>query len=235
MSRLVKEDFGKLCDFIRAYCIKAVADSKKSKDLLSAYHKKYLAYLIIVEELHLHVGDAAPDSVMQQSQYDFLQESCSDVGQAFFLMFHGCYKGSKLLLRSSIENFLKCVGMDKYPDLPTTKSVYEIFDKTKTVSAFVHGKEKLHSRLHNEYATLCQDVHTADKNHMASISGLSHFPSFETIEANTIVKIAQRLVSIYITVLALKYNQIYHSQKFFYKEICNETIIKEYRREVHNV
>lgn len=235
MSRLIKEDFGKLCDFIKSYSIKAVADNEESKKLLSAYHKKYLAYLVLVEELRSHVGEVMPDSVMIQSQYDFLQESCSDIGQAFFLMFHGCYKGSKLLLRSSIENFLKSIGMDEHPNLPTTKSVYEIFEKTKAISIFADDKVKLHSLLHDDYATLCKDVHTADKTHMASISALSHFPSFLMDEATTITQMVQRLVSIYVTVLALKYNRIYHLQNFLHKEICNETIIREFRKEVHNV
>ena len=235
MSRLIKEDFNKLCGFIRSYGIEAVVDNKESQGLLSAYHKKYLAYLILVENLRLHAGEGTQEGFKPQSQYDFLQESCSDVGQAFFLMFHGCYKGSKLLLRSSIENFLKFIGLDECPGLPATKSVSEIFDKTKAISVFAGNKVNLHSILHDDYATLCQDVHTADKTHMASISALSHFPNFSVDEASAITKMAQRLVSIYVTVLALKYNQIYHSQNFLHKEVCNETIVKEFKKDVHNI
>ena len=45
----------------------------------------------------------------------------------------------------------------------------------------------------------------------------------------------QRLISIYVTIMALKYNQIYHLQNFNHKEICNKAIIKEFKKEVHNI
>lgn len=235
MSRLIQEDFCKLCDFIKSYRIEGIIVNEEAKTILSTYHKKYFAYLILIEELHQHINDTTFDNYLSTPQYDFLQESCSDVGQAFFLLFHGCYKGAKLLLRSSIENYLKAIGMDENPKLPTTKSVYEVFDVTKTTKAFRGNKEKLHSQLRDEYVNLCQDVHTADKMHMSSISALSHFPCILINEASAITKMVQRLVSIYVTIIALKYNQIYHLQNFNHKEICNKAIIKEFKKEVHNI
>lgn len=208
MSRLIQEDFCKLCDFIKSYRIEGIIVNEEAKTILSTYHKKHSAYLILIEELHQHIDDTTFDNYLSTPQYDFLQESCSDVGQAFFLLFHGCYKGAKLLLRSSIENYLKAIGMDENPKLPTTKSVYEVFDVTKTTKAFRGNKEKLHSQLRDEYVNLCQDVHTADKMHMSSISALSHFPCILINEASAITKMVQRLVSIYVTIIALKYNQI---------------------------
>lgn len=230
MSRLIKEDFDKLCAFIDSYDLSDVLKCEDAKKLLSAYHKKYLAYLVLVEEIHQKVDKKDSVLKMSKKQYEYLQESCSDMGQSFFLLFHGCYKGAKLLLRSSIENFLKGSCMDEDKTLPTTKSVYEVFDKAKATSTFKGIKEKLHVQLHGEYALLCKDAHTANVTHMASITALSHFPSFLKEEAGSISKMVQKLVPIYITIIALKYNSAYHSMNYTYKDITNKEIITEYKK-----
>ena len=235
MSRLLREDFGKLCTFIKDYGLSDVLEIEDAKKLLSSFHKKYFAYLILIEEIHKKIDLNDGSITMTKEQYEYLQESCSDLGQAFFLIFHGCYKGAKLLLRSSIENFLKGSCMDEDRSLPTTKSVYEIFDKAKTTNVFMGTRGKLHSQLHGEYSSLCQDAHTADVAHMASITALKHFPSFNKKEAESISKMVQKIIPIYITAIALKYNRVYHSMSFAYKEITNVLITKEYKKEVHNI
>ena len=235
MSRLVKDDFGKLCTFIKDYGLSDVLDIEDAKKLLSFFHKKYFAYLVLIEEIHQKTVLNDGSINMSKEQYEYLQESCSDLGQAFFLVFHGCYKGVKLLLRSSIENFLKGSCMDEDRSLLTTKNVYEVFDKAKSTNVFIGTRVKLYSQLRNEYSLLCQDVHTADDSHMASITSLNHFPSFQKKEAESISKIVQKIIPIYITAIALKYNRVYHSMSFTYKEITNKLIIKEYKKEVHNI
>lgn len=235
MSRLVKEDFDKLCTFVKKYALTNVMEIEDEKKLLSSYHKKYFAYLVLIEEIHQKIVKNERCFNMLTEQYEFLQESCSDIGQAFFLLFHGCYKGAKLLLRSSIENFLKGSCMDEDNSLPKTKGVYDVFNKAKSTSVFRGKKEELHERLHNEYALLCQDVHTADVSHMASITALNHFPSFQKKEAETILKMLQKIIPIYITIIALKYNDVYHSMSYVYKDITNNEIINEYKKEVHNI
>lgn len=43
MSRLVKDDFGKLCTFIKDYELSDVLEIDDAKMLLSTFHKKYFA------------------------------------------------------------------------------------------------------------------------------------------------------------------------------------------------
>lgn len=129
MSRLIKEDFDKLCTFIKDYSLSDVLKIDDAKKLLSSFHKKYFAYLVLIEGIHHKIEQYDEVLKMSKEQYEYLQESCSDVGQAFFLTFHGCYKGAKLLLRSSIENFLKGSCLDEDKSLPSTKSVYEVLIK----------------------------------------------------------------------------------------------------------
>ena len=235
MSRLIKEDFDKLCTFIKDYSLSDVLEIDDAKKLLSSFHKKYFAYLVLIEEIHHKIEQYDEVLKMPKEQYEYLQESCSDVGQAFFLTFHGCYKGAKLLLRSSIENFLKGSCLDEDKSLPSTKSVYEVFDKARVTDTFKETKANLHMQLHNEYALLCQDVHTADVSHMASFTALNHFPSFHNEDAGNILKMVQKIIPIYITTIALKYNLAYHSISYNYKEITNKEIINDYKKEVHNI
>lgn len=235
MSRLIKEDFDKLCTFIKDYSLSDVLEIDDAKKLLSSFHKRYFAYLVLIEEIHHKIDQKDEVLKMSKEQYEYLQESCSDVGQAFFLIFHGCYKGAKLLLRSSIENFLKGSCLDEDKSLPSTKSVYEVFDKARATGTFKETKASLYAQLHNEYALLCQDVHTADVSHMASITALNHFPSFLKEDAGNILKMVQKIIPIYITIIALKYNFVYHSMNYNYKDITNKEIINEYKKEVHNI
>lgn len=231
MSRLISEDFNKLCGFITSYSLSCILENKEVVKLLSTYHKKYYGYLVFIEKLH----QAKEKNELSESQYDYLQESCSDIGQAFFLLFHGCYKGAKLLLRSSIENYLKGICLDEDSSLPKTKSVYEVFDKAKVTTVFSDIKIGLHDKIHNEYALLCKDVHTADKTHMASVSALKDFPSFDKKQADMVTKFVLRLVPIYITLLALKFNKIYHEMDPLYKEVTNKEILNDFKKKVHNV
>lgn len=231
MSRLVSEDFNKLCSFITSYSLTGILENKEVVKLLSTYHKKYYGYLVFMEKLH----QAKEENEISESQYDFLQESCSDIGQAFFLLFHGCYKGAKLLLRSSIENFLKGICLDEDPSLPKTKSVYEIFDKAKLTTVFSDVKISLHDTIHNEYALLCQDVHTADKTHMASVTALNNFPSFDKKQADIVTKFVLHLEPVYMTLLALKFNNIYHKMNPLHKEVTNKEILNDFKKSVHNV
>lgn len=46
MSRLVKEDFDKLCTFIKEYGLSDVLEIEDAKKLLSSFHKKYFASLL---------------------------------------------------------------------------------------------------------------------------------------------------------------------------------------------
>ena len=235
MSRLIKEDFDKLCTFIKDYSLSDVLEIDDAKKLLSSFHKKYFAYLVLIEEIHHKIEQYDEVLKMPKEQYEYLQESCSDVGQAFFLTFHGCYKGAKLLLRSSIENFLKGSCLDEDKSLPSTKRVYEVFDRARATGTFKETKANLYVQLHSEYALLCQDVHTADVSHMASITALNHFPSFHNKDAGNILKMVQKIIPIYITTIALKYNSAYHSMSYNYKEITNNEIINDYKKEVHNI
>lgn len=235
MPRIISDDFKELCKFIENYRISDVVADKEAKELLSACHKKYYAFLILIEVMREFVDNHKLDPELSSQQFKFMQEACSDMGQAFFLTINGCYKGAKLLLRSSIENFLKGTCMDEILDIISTKSVYEVFDIALTTTVFAAEKKELHDRLHDIYGLLCQDVHTASEKNMASITALNHFPIFVKEECSEVQRHVQTLVNIYITCIALKYNELYHKIDIINKEVLNKEVIKKYKKTVQNI
>lgn len=109
MSRLVKEDFGKLCTFIKEYGLSDVLENEDAKKLLSSFHKKYFAYLVLIEEIHQRIvlNDGAIN--MPKEQYEYLQESCSDLGQAFFWYFMDVIKVQNYCCVVLLRIFLKAL------------------------------------------------------------------------------------------------------------------------------
>ena len=232
MARAINEDFKELCSFINSYDMSHILVEDEAKRMFSSCHKKYYAYLLITEEFRPLC--ATKGGLIAPIQYSDLQESCSDVGQAFFMTINGCYKGAKLLLRSSIENFLKSICFDEDDTIVLTKSVYEVFDKASVVNVF-SSNSSLHNSIHNEYSILCRDVHTSDENHMEAITSLSHFPAFDKSKCKEVQDCLRRLLSTFITVLSLKYNDEYHKINYAGKEILNREILKSFRKKVQNI
>ena len=112
MSRRVKDDFEKLVGFFDSYSLKPNNKNKEFQTFLSAYHKRYYAYLTFMAELSQYKSKPLLTR-LNDNQYRFYSESCSDCGIALFDSVNGNYKGTRLLLRSSIENFMKAVSLDE--------------------------------------------------------------------------------------------------------------------------
>lgn len=228
MSRLIKDDFVKLIDFIDSYTIKDNLVDSDFIEFSSKLHKKYYSYLVVMEELRGRKDDTNHIPVLTSKQFDYLQESVSDCGQSFFLCMHGCYKGAKLILRSSIETFIRAISIDEIPTVETETSVFEIFNLLNGVSIFQKYKT-LKDTIHSEYKTLCQDVHTAGNDHMAGITALNYFPHYNKKEGQVLAGIWNRLLPCYITILCLKFNSQFHSIQYPNKDVVVSDIIREYK------
>jgi hypothetical protein len=151
-------------------------------------------------------------------------------------MTHGAYKASKMMLRSSIETFLKGFSLDEISDIDQEKSVYNIFDRVKGLAFFQDGSTKeLFLGIHNEYKSLCQDAHTATDENMQHITALKYFPTFQIEEATEVSESLMRLVSSFITLICLKYNEHFIKMHHRNKENVIENIPKRYRALVHGI
>lgn len=235
MSRRVKCDLKKLVEFFDSYSIKPNINNTDFQQFLSTYHKRYFAYLTFVAELSQYRSKVLL-SGLSDYQYKYYSESCSDCGLALFDSVNGNYKGSRLLLRSSIENFMKAISLDEDTTIDQEKSVYALFDRAKSIPFFSKDTYKnLFDVVHQQYKELCKDVHTATTNNMMQMSALNTLPSFDVNLAKSVSDVVLSLIPTYVTMLSLKYNVFYHSIHFENKDIIQSALIKEFADAINNL
>ncbi len=227
MPRQMKSDFDSLITFLNSYSLGALCTDTDFVKFLSTLHKKFYAYLVLVEEMRPFVNNSNKHSVLSTLQFDYLRESVSDCGQALFLSINGCYKGARLLLRSSIENFLKGICLDEVTAIVTEKSVYQVFDDAD--AAMVFKTTTIKADLHSLYSLLCQDVHTADVNHMTGITALKFFPHYDKKEADQLTQIYIQLLPLFISAICIKFRKCYHSIEYENKGIIAQSQMKKYK------
>jgi hypothetical protein len=236
MSREIKIDYLTLESFISEYKISHLLTNADFKVFISQQHKKYYAYLSFIAELQNYAGKRKYSQNISRKQFDFIKESCSDIGIAYFSTFHGGYKAAKLLLRSSIETFLKGFCLDDIKDIDKETSIFNLFKKAKALKYFSSDPEKiLFSEIHQQYKTLCLDVHTATHLNMANVSALNYFPAYENSDAQKVSKTIMKLVPNYISLLSLKFNEQYHSFHYKNKQIIIGSIPIKLRPLVNNI
>lgn len=237
MSREIKDDLEKLREFIKNYNLKHLLPNSDFILSVTQQHKKYFAYLVYIAEIQQYVDDLNFLPTFNKKQFLYIRESCSDIGTAFFSTFHGNYKSSKLLLRSSIETFFKGFCANEIVDIDQETSMYRMFDNIKKLDFFSKDLLNLSAfdKIHQSYKLLCQDVHTATVSNMANISALNYFPSFQKQEASSVFQYVLSLIPCYLTLLLIKYNSQFHKFHHRNKEIIIQSIPKEYRPVVNNI
>lgn len=234
MSRIVTSDFTKLKGFFSKYSTATNLGNKDFIIFLSTYHKKYLAYLTYIAEISSH-NTKKTLSGMLDSQFDFFLESCSDCGLALFDSVNGNYKAARLLLRSSIENFMKAISQDEDNNIDQESSVFKLFDRVRAIGFFSSAETKsLFDDIHQEYKELCKYVHTATPANMTKLSALNTFPTFNSKQVEGLLRSVITLITSYITLMALKYNNHYHSIGYVNKEVIENGIWPEYADVINN-
>jgi len=231
MSRDIKTDFEKLLDFIEQYSIASLPEDKEFVDYLSQMHKKYYAFIALVFEL-----ENTMPKVLNSKQSNFLLESVSDVGNSVFLAINGAYKSARLMLRSSIETFLKGFAIDALSNIDQEMIINKMFDDIKALPFFNHQSNKqLIDDLKSCYSTLCEDTHTARESNMQHTSSLNYFPKKSLAALEGVSKMNMKLISIYLTLLCLKFNEEYHKIHHKNKQTILDNIPKKYRPKINNI
>ena len=235
MSRNIGIDFAKLKSYVNNYKINIEND--EFWKILSQEHKKYFAYLTFLAEAQtLSSTPNTFSKTITDKQLKFLTESCSDLGNVLFIMSHGAYKAVNMMLRSSIETFIKGFVLDEIPDIDIEKIVFNLFNRSADLNYFNNLKQKkLLGQLKQIYGELCKDVHTATENNMQNITALVHFPNFDLDAAKKTSNNLTQLVNIFLTLLSLKYNEYFHAMYHRNKSVIILSIPKSYRPLIMNI
>lgn len=227
MSREVKQDFEELYSFLKDYSISHMLDNSYYLSGIKSIHKAYLPVLTFVAE-YSHVSSIDPITV------DRLKECSSDLGFCLFLITHGAYKPANVMLRSSIENFIKSITYSNYHTVIEEKKVYLVFDKCEAMTIFSEKEFKLiFDEIKQIYGELCAYVHTAERINMAHISALSSLPSFNQKTYNYLLIKFRKLAINYLKILLfLNRSDFFNFNVNNRKNILN-FLPKNFRRLLH--
>jgi hypothetical protein len=236
MSREIKTDFTKLLEFVENYNLTSQCSNEDFKNILSQIHKKYYAILAFIMELIL-MENPQNKKVLNAKENNYILESLSDIGNSIFLLINGAYKPSKLMLRSSIETFLKGISLFRLNNIDEEKRIYQMFDRINEIDFFKTDiiNKRLFDDLNNMYAELSKDIHTADENHMQHTSSLNYFPTISMPNLKDTNKYILKVIQTEMTILAIRFNSEYHRMHHTNKTIIIENINKKYRQKIHNI
>jgi len=230
MSRAIKDDFKTLLDFIDKYSIDSLKKDEQFLVYLSQMHKKYYAFMALVFEFENSIP-----KIFNIKQSNFLLESVSDVGNSLFLAINGAYKPARLMLRSSIETFLKGFTIDALPNIDQEMIINKMFEDIKALPFFSDQENKqLLNDLNDCYSTLCEDTHTARESNMQHTSSLNYFPQKSLTALKGVSKMSMRLIATFLTLLCLKFNNEYHQIHHKNHQIILENIPQKHRPKIMN-
>jgi len=187
MSRETAKDFKKFEKYISNYKLKKLLKDDNVRKEVKKLHKLYFSLLTFIAELKNYIDDDQHENVVSKQQFTYLAEASSDIATCIFHDINGSYKSSKMMIRSSIETFLKGFCYDELPNLINEKSVYKIFDDVKSLEYFKQENQlKSYEVLHHAYIELCKDTHTAKEVNMQKITALKYFPTFDKTKSEEI-------------------------------------------------
>ena len=212
MSRETNKDFKELIEYIDSYSLNS--DNQEYVSFVKSIHKHYFSMLSWnAEILHRKDDFYSASSISNERAYNYINESVSDISSSTFNWINGNYKTSRIMLRVSIENFIRGISSIENNSQLSEKNVYQLFDNAKDMAIFsktITIKDR-YNNLHSDYVLLCEDTHTASELNMENITSLSYFPEFNRDRALDCKNIYIRIVKNMNIVFCLIFSEFYHS------------------------
>lgn len=206
MSRLTNDDFKLLVDFLRSYSLSDISSNDDFLKNLKAVHKGYFSLLVFSSELTLNQAIGIDSEVLNR-----VNETCSDIGASLLLLAHGMYKQANMSLRSSIENFSKSIAYPEFESVIADKSVFSVFEKTKSISLFSSLRLKnKYTDIISVYSSLCAYTHTSNASNMANISALNSIPKFDEDKCIEFINLSKQLLTCFLII----YTHLYRDRFF---------------------
>jgi hypothetical protein len=221
MTRERQIDFLALNEYLCNYSIKATVHDKAYQSELKALHKCYFSLLTWNSEIVHGERKIIKESADIQEAFEArLCEAFSDLGSSIFNWVHGGYKASRIMARSAIENFVRCVAVLEDKSVLEEKNVYAVFDRAAFSKIFNESASstELYKRLHSDYKVLCSDVHTASEDNMENITFLAEFPRFNAERSRKSAEIICRIFKTVISLLCLIFPNFFHQMHHKNKE-----------------
>ncbi|MDE1341063.1 hypothetical protein [Vibrio aestuarianus] len=212
MTRECKSDFDSFLSYIASYKISENLEQTSYVETAKSMHKAYFSLLHFHCELNfqreLFRGEYSDD----ENILSRISEVVSDIGSSNFNWINGSYKASRVMLRSSIENFVRGLSSIENETQLTEKSVYSLFDNAKESNIF-NSNETVRlcfNSIHSSYKELCKDTHTASIANMENISSLVDYPKYFEDKSRDTGAIFVSVVKDILIMLCLIFNKVFH-------------------------
>jgi len=241
MTRETKADLQKLLEFIDGYSLSALSNQRGFRTILSKAHSGYLALLTFSAEIDEQASDVETSQADKASlplpqEKEYLEEAISDIGQALFCWIHGCNKGARILVRSSIETFAKGICCGDEPQILTLKRVHDVFEVcSKTSFLSSSPNDSIFAEMVQKYGELCAYVHTGSRESMASISSIDHFPVFHESDSRETCDVITYVAARMLLILSFRFNEAFHRMHHRNRESIMDCLIPAYRRRIQNL
>lgn len=212
MTRECKSDFDEFLNYISNYKIEDNLGKESYMDTAKSMHKAYFSLLHWHTEF-LHQRIFFKESFSNNEDILIrISEVISDVGSSKFNWINGSYKASRVMLRSSIENFIRALISIENESLLTEKSVYALMDEAKISRIFTSNKKVkvCFTALHNSYKELCKDTHTAKTENMEKVTSLIDYPKFYEERSKNTGEIFSSVIKNILLIFCLVFNSLYH-------------------------
>ena len=157
MTRVIKSDFKEFKSYISEPLNINVLISD---DYLKPIHKWIFSFIVYT---HLINDDK---SILNKEGIKYLNESLSDIIQSIHCLVIGLVKPAELLLRSSIENFIRSIALQEASELITETSIYVLFEKARSNKIF-SANLKYFDKLRSIYVGLCGFTHSSLDKHFS--------------------------------------------------------------------
>lgn len=236
MSREQKSDFSKLISYIENYTIKNNTQNENYSSSLQEIHKCYFSLLQWHAELTFRDVDFLSYINNDKAIYTRLLESISDIGASLFNWINGCYKVTQIMLRVSIENFIRSIGSIENAAEMSEKNVFKVFESASKLSVF-SNKNTIQSfnSLHSCYSALCEYIHTNDDKNMELASSLANFPKFSEEKSEPSKKNLLKIIKNFLIVLCICFNEFYHKMHHGSKTIIIDSIPRRHRPSIQSL
>lgn len=215
MTRECTADYEKIKLYVNEYSMSKNLEHSDYKKFLKSMHKHYFSSITWSAELQQNkqgflslYADVNDDICFR------LAESVSDLGSSLFSWANGNYKASKVMLRISIENFIRAISAIESKDQLSEKSAYKIFNVASCQGIFNDNVSpnirRCYDALHNDYKLLCKDVHTAAAHNMENFTSLADFPAFQAGKSSNAAKIYIRVTKNITSIFCCLFNNFFH-------------------------
>lgn len=215
MKGIQKTTLAELQRFLQEFQLSAVLQEPELKIRISKSFKRYYPLLLLEKGIDNKVPWCEPDKVEEFRLY--FRETISDICQALILACAGFYKPAHLSLRSSVENWVKCIGISQDQKVLTLKSVFELIELVGALPAVKDHElaNQYYNTLRQRYKHLCGFVHTSNVSHMALTTAAGAFPRYLPKDADAaftgIEEVCSKVVALFCVVAEGTYRGLHHT------------------------